>query len=549
MRRVAPPGVMWMRLVAGGGVVAVGAVGLAAILGAAVQGPAASPRGGWMVWGAVAVASMSLVVMAAAAVVVRRTRLLHRTVARVQRGADGATPPPSEAALRDAFHAPRWMMGATGPPVLIALAVHGALQAPPGMNPSVTFLLAGTWTLGMLPAARLWERAMWAWLREVPPQDVLLATRRSVAASMGLAVGIPLLGTSLVAMGGLVSHGARLEGQSGAWATLLLGASALWMVGVGWARRQGDLVGNDLRRLATRIGALRQQPEGSAALEGWELRTQEGEALGRQVIALAEHHGRSLAEEADAQRAIEEVQRLKSRFMAYVSHDLRSPLNSIKGFAEVLARETDGPLEPAQHESVEMIRQAGDDLLRLVNDILDAAQLEADRLPLRPAWTPSVEILTEAAGQARALIDGREIEIVTELEPGLPPVYADRDRVVQAVVGILAHVVRVLRHGTIRLRAQVMRDDASETGHLRVEVIDESASLREEDRERLFEAFRAVREPSGRRIGGLGLGLSLARGLVAAHGGDVWCERRDPGGRAQVTAFCVSLPLTMGHGP
>jgi signal transduction histidine kinase len=549
--RVPSPAAMWARLVAGALVVGLVVFGAVGVLGPVVLAAGADAWGGWAAWSALAFAVMTAAVMSAAAVVVRRARLLYLAVVRARQHPMEDAPPPSEAALRDAFDAPRWLARTTGLVLVGALLVH-ALFLPPaagGGRPALVLLAGGGLTLGLLPTAWLWQRAMWPWLEPVPPSDVPLRTDRTVALPVTLAVGTGLLGSSLVAMAVWTSHAAA-DGSpraSGAVPALLVGLAVLGLLVLAWARREGQRVARDLRALGEDVDALRRRQDASAAGEG-ALHTQDAARLSQQVAALADRHARSLAEEADARRAIEEVQRLKSRFMAYVSHDLRSPLNSIKGFAEILARGTDGPLDPAQHESVDMIRTAGDELLRLVNDILDAAKLESGHLSLRRRWIPSVEILTEAVRQVGSLIGRRDIEIVTELEPGLPPVHVDRDRVVQAVESIFAHVVRVMAKGTIRLRAGVLGGQDGGEGHLRVEVIDESGGLGPEDRERLFEAFRAVREPSGRRIGGLGLGLSLARGLVVAHGGDVWCERRDRGGEAAVTAFCVSLPLTMGDG-
>ncbi len=186
-----------------------------------------------------------------------------------------------------------------------------------------------------------------------------------------------------------------------------------------------------------------------------------------------------------------------------------------------------------------MIRQSGDDLLRVVSDILDASRLEAGRLVLSRAWTPSVEIVTEAVHEARQALDRNALRIATELEPGLPPVHVDKGRVVQALVGVLDHVGRVMVEGTVEVRARVADGPPGPARHLRVEIIDASAGIREADRERIFEAFREMRQPSGKRIGGLGLSLSLARRLVTEHGGELWYEAGPSGS----TTFCMALPL------
>lgn len=150
-----------------------------------------------------------------------------------------------------------------------------------------------------------------------------------------------------------------------------------------------------------------------------------------------------------------------------------------------------------------------------------------------------MEILTQAVTEGRRLIGDRPLEIEAELQPGLPPVYADADRVVQAVVGLFSHAIDAMDRGTIRLVARVGKPEGTQTPHLLIDVVDSGAGIRRADRESLFEAFREIQEPSGKRIGGLGLGLSLARELARAHNGDARFHT-EPG---RGTTFSVSLPL------
>ncbi|MFW5876881.1 MAG: sensor histidine kinase [Myxococcota bacterium] len=557
MKRDLPtPAAMYGRLVAAGlsvgGLVVAGAVPLGRRVGPLPQG---GEGGDLARLALILFVLLAVAVMVAAAVVVRRTTSLYRALLRAGPPEDAEAPPPSVAALRDAFEAPRWMAGVTGAFLVGAIALHlsGSLLWPEllgGRRVVFDLVAASLLALGAGPATLLWRRSMWGWLGHVDPLDVPRAGRASVRRRLTLAVGTPVLALVLAALAVLLA-GAQAPGIE-LPPPLVLGVGVA-LAGVGVAALVASRVlawqlARDLRVVEGRVlQAL--EPAGAPGPPASRPAPRHAAVTGlcRRVDELAARHARSVAEEERAREAIEEVQQLKSRFMAYMSHDLRSPLNSIKGFAEILARGTDGPLTEGQHESVAMIRESGDALLRLVGDILDSAKLEAGQLDLVPRWIPSVEILTEAVREAKELGGGDDLQIVTELEPGLPPVHVDRERIVQAVSGILIHVARSMPKGTIRLRARVVGGDrdGEASRHLRVEVIDESASLGPDDRERLFETLRAIREPSGRRIGGLGLGLSLARGLVTAHGGDVWYERYGDRG----TSFCASLPLTVAEGP
>jgi signal transduction histidine kinase len=106
-----------------------------------------------------------------------------------------------------------------------------------------------------------------------------------------------------------------------------------------------------------------------------------------------ETHRRQLGEERDARTSITESQRLKTRFMAYMSHDLRSPLNAILGFTDLLVTGSD-PLNPEQRESLDTVRHAADDLLRLVTQVLDTARLEAGKLKLVSGYVPVATLIS-----------------------------------------------------------------------------------------------------------------------------------------------------------
>ncbi len=263
------------------------------------------------------------------------------------------------------------------------------------------------------------------------------------------------------------------------------------------------------------------------------MRATSSEPLADAVARLTRRYGEMARAEERARESVRQARALKTRFMALMSHDLRSPLNSITGFAEVLADGLDGPLEPGQQESVAAIRSAGEDLARLVTDILDTARLEAGRLPLEKDWHPMVTLLGNAIGEARARLRNDELGLEPRLEPGLPPIHVDGDRVVQALAGILIHVGQMIRRGTIVL-------DVHREGQEAILVDVRAADLRADDAQRIFEALRAVRAPSGQRVVGLGLGLALARGLVEANGGTLSYEELPQGG----ARFALTLPTT-----
>jgi K+-sensing histidine kinase KdpD len=309
------------------------------------------------------------------------------------------------------------------------------------------------------------------------------------------------------------------------------------------AYRFGLRVATDVRRLTAFVGALRSDEEwtstGELPVLGAPLSTQPAEALNQAIVAVAERFARVANEETRVRGVLERAERLRPRFMAYVSHDLRGPLNSIKGFAEILSRGEDPPLSPEQRESLATIQESGEELLRLVTEIIDSTRLLEGRIELFPRWTPIVTLLTEAVGQVRLLRRRRPIELDTHLQPGLPVLRVDRARLVQALVSILAFLQHPLEEGAIHVNVRVIEARPGNPGVVRFE-FRSSPGVDRGDGAHLFEALRPGRAPTGQRVAGLGVGLSLARGLVERHGGQLSYR---PGLQQVGGCFVLDLPL------
>lgn len=212
---------------------------------------------------------------------------------------------------------------------------------------------------------------------------------------------------------------------------------------------------------------------------------------------------------------------VRSRFMAAMGHELRSPLNSIIGFAQLLEDGADGPLTPPQRENVTLVRAAAEDLLLLLTDILDSSRLEAGRVKLDRKWTASVEILTLTTQRARPLLETVERDVEAEIQPGLPPLFVDRARIAQSLQNLLRQALRSNGRGALRLRARGV--EVGGVAMVRFDVIDPSRDLSESEVKHAFDPDPELRRESGRSLA-LGLALGLARDLARLHGGDAFCE-------------------------
>lgn len=496
------------RAAAGLGVLALGEVGGVVIIGAlAGQGTRA------IAGAAVALAIAGAVRVTAAAMMIGTQRILHRA-ARADTELDRFAPSPRVIVLAE--RAPLALAALT---VLLAPLFAVALSAP-------ALLALALAMLGLAPAAMLARAPIERWIARLPARDLPDRSSRGTAMEAGVLGAAPVLGCGLLAL--------ALAPLSG-WALLALVPAAVIAALEASASISAQ---RELDALAPRLDALERTPSGEVA-SPIALQSDAARGAWAEVQADLDAASAELRAETDAQRAIEHQEQVRSRFMAAMGHELRSPLNSIVGFAQLLEEGADGPLTPGQHESVVMVRRSAQELLRLLTDILDSARLDAGRLRLKRAWTPSVEIVTEAARIGRSVVEGHAVQIEEQVQPGMPPVHVDRARIVQAVAATFRHAARGKSSGALELRARTgLAPDG--VASLLVEVRDASRVMTAEERERVFDPFGQLRDAaSGRRMGGLGLALALARKLVRLHGGDVWAESRAPEG----TRYVVSVPL------
>ncbi len=223
------------------------------------------------------------------------------------------------------------------------------------------------------------------------------------------------------------------------------------------------------------------------------------------------------------------TERMRGLFLASISHDLKGPLNSILGFAELVRR---SPLSDGQLESLAIIEQRGRELLTLIQTILDSARVEANELTLALEMTMVGDVVMSAVLEARDLAVGTGVEIVGEIQPGVPRLYVDPLRVIQALTAVISTAVRFTDKGTVYVRATL-----PDTGdRLRIDVEGSGRGVARAELEKIFEAFRYA--DRARRMGSLGLGLSLARSIFELHVGSVEVEQVTGGG----VIFHVWLP-------
>ncbi|HSW06003.1 ATP-binding protein [Aquabacterium sp.] len=267
---------------------------------------------------------------------------------------------------------------------------------------------------------------------------------------------------------------------------------------------------------------------------------EDGSLLGTVGVArdISEHK----AAEAAREEALAEARRLartRSDFLAQMSHELRSPLNGILGFAQILQR--DKPLTERQERGLGIIEQCGQHLLTLIDDTLDLARIDAARLELAPAPVDLPAFLAVVADIVRVKAEEKQVLFTQQVDSRLPhTVVLDEQRLRQVLLNLLANAVKFTDRGQVQLRVQ-LRTATATTVCLGFEVEDSGIGMNEAQLARLFQPFEQVGEAK-RRVGGTGLGLAISRQLVLLMGSDIAVRSRVDQGSC--FSFDLNVPLS-----
>jgi Na+/proline symporter/nitrogen-specific signal transduction histidine kinase len=245
------------------------------------------------------------------------------------------------------------------------------------------------------------------------------------------------------------------------------------------------------------------------------------------------------AELRAANERLRDLDRMKDDFVSTVSHELRTPLTSIRAFAEILH---DSPeLAPAKRQAfVGIILRETERLTRLINQILDLAKIESGRAEWAAEPVDLRAVVRDAADSTAALYRERDVRLETELPDRVPVVLADRDRLQQVLLNLLANAVKFCTPGSGRVRVALSDAD----GAVRVDVADNGIGIAREHQGAIFEKFRQVGDTLTDRPQGTGLGLPIARLIVRQFGGELWVAS-EPGHGA---TFSFTIPVAEGRG-
>lgn len=241
--------------------------------------------------------------------------------------------------------------------------------------------------------------------------------------------------------------------------------------------------------------------------------------------------------ERDAAR---QANRLKSDFLANVSHEIRTPIHAILGFSEILQTQVHGP---QQQQYINAIAASGKTLLRLINDLLDLAKIEAGKLELQPTVVALKSIALEIQTLFMQVLEEKHLEFIVDLHSSLPEaLYLDEVRLRQILYNLLKNAVKFTDHGSISLAMRPVAAPVDGLIDLEIVVADTGIGIPLEEQEMIFEAFTQRKRQDQAKYAGTGLGLSITKHLVAILGGDIRLRSKEGEG-STFTVVLRKIPL------
>lgn len=333
-----------------------------------------------------------------------------------------------------------------------------------------------------------------------------------------------------------------LEDAPGGGVTMILGTSLPSKAGI---TEEG--VKRIVQEMATRVPSdpveeiRRQNQELLSVLDELRERQEDLQTLNRQledtnsgVLALyseLEHKSADLKRVSD----------LKSRFISEMSHEFRTPINSILSLSQILLDRIDGDLSSEQEKQVGFINKSAGDLSDLVNDLLDLAKIEAGRIDIHPVEFEVTDLFGALKGILRPLIQTEAVRLVFSDPSDFPRMYTDEGKVSQILRNLIFNAIKFTDEGEVRISAAL--DVAG--GKVTFAVRDTGIGISRENMDIIFEEFIQARTPRQKKVKGTGLGLPLSRKLAELLGGTISCESEFGKG----SIFYVALPVRYGEEP
>ena len=250
----------------------------------------------------------------------------------------------------------------------------------------------------------------------------------------------------------------------------------------------------------------------------------------------------------EANRKLEEADRIKTEFLSTVSHELRTPLAAVLGFAKIISKRFDNVIFPNLRLEEDTVRASvlkvkknintiiseGERLTDLINDLLDVTKIEAGKVEWEMKPVSVAEIIKLASDITSSTFEQHGLELECDVENDLPEITGDKYRLEQVLINLFSNAIKFTENGYIRCRAWMINSE------ILISVKDTVEGINKDDQESVFEKFRQVSIVPKDKPRGTGLGLPICKEIVNRHGGRIWVES-EPG---KGSTFSFTLPVT-----
>lgn len=242
---------------------------------------------------------------------------------------------------------------------------------------------------------------------------------------------------------------------------------------------------------------------------------------------------RDITDRKKAETVLREAMALKSKFTSMASHELRSPLATMKGSVELMLDGLTGKISEEQKTVLSMLMNSIDRLVRLTDDILDFSKIEAGKMKFNFEKNDINVLAKEVFETMRDWTEQRKLSFSLHLDPNIPPVLFDKDKITQVIINLVNNALKFTELGGISIITE-RRDNVC-----KVTVKDTGPGIKKEDLENLFTPFQQLYQKTASGEKGTGLGLSICKEIVEGHRGKIWAESKVGSG----SAFCFILPI------
>jgi len=250
---------------------------------------------------------------------------------------------------------------------------------------------------------------------------------------------------------------------------------------------------------------------------------------------------------------LEKLERVKSEFISIVSHELRTPLTPIKNALSILSSGRCGILSEAASKFIDMAKRNVENLTNIINDILDINKIEAGKMDFNYQLMNIHSVIERVKNDFDCVAKEHNITFTTDEQLNLPEIFADSQRLGQVLTNLVSNAIKFTPEGkAITIKSELLNSDnmyknpyfeeelnSLNGNYVVISVEDEGIGMKSEDLQKAFDKFTQIENSLSRKVGGTGLGLPIAKRLVKAHNGAIWCESEENKG----SSFHVAIPV------